>query len=104
MNTYLIIEDNGGNLYLFVFDAEGNVVDGTENLEYATAGEYNQVKSGLASDPLAEVAGWDGHMDDPQKSYDQLTSYEYGWAIVCDNGTLDRSKMGVAANLYFFGK
>lgn len=105
--TYHIIEDDGGGLYLFVFDGDGdgdgNVIDGIENLEYAQPGEYNEVETGLKNDPLAEIAGWDGHMDDPAESYDQLTSYEYGWAIVCDNGSLYPDKMGAAANLYFFG-
>jgi hypothetical protein len=101
MNTYKIIEDNGGGLYLFVFDSDGNVIDGIENLEYAPAGEYNTVKSGLATDPRAEIAGWDGHMDDPQSSYSDVTGYEYGWSVVDDNGDLCVDAMGAAALRYF---
>jgi len=104
MNTkYQIIEDNGGNLYLFVFDAmhEAIAIDGIANLEYARPGEYNEVNNGLAADPLAEIAGWDGHMDDPQDVYDQITSYECGWTVVCDNGALHNDAMGAAAQRYF---
>ncbi len=101
-NTYQIIEDNGGNLYLFVFDPADNVVGGIENLEYAQPGEYNEVKNGLASDPLQEIGGWDGHMDDPQATYDKLTSYQYGWQVVCDNGVISEH-LGAAAETYLYG-
>lgn len=100
-NTYQIIEDNGGNLYLFVWDEEKNIIGGIENLEHAQPGEYNDVKNGLANDPLKEIGGWDGHMDDPRAIYDELTHYQYGWTIVCDNGSLYPDTMGAAANLYF---
>jgi len=100
-NTYQIIEDNGGGLHLFVFDADGNVIDGITNLEYAGKGEYNQVREGLAADPAAEIAGWDGHMEDAQVDYLDITGYEYGWTVVCDNGTLYPDRMGAAAERYF---
>lgn len=101
MNSYQIIEDNGGNLYLFAFDEQDNVVGGIINLEYADAGEYNQVAEGLKSDPVAEIAGWDGHMDDAAATYEQVTGYEFGWTIVDNNGDLRPHKMGAAAQRYF---
>jgi hypothetical protein len=78
-----------------------DVIGGIENLEYAGEGEYRQVRNGLNADPLHEIGGWDGHMDDPQDEYDHLTSYEYGWQVVCDDGTLYPDRMGAAAYHYF---
>jgi len=100
MNSYQIIEDNAGGLYLFVFD-DANVCGGIINLEYADAGEYNQVAEGLSVNPLTEIAGWDGHMDDAAATYAEVTSSEFGWAIVNNNGDLSTHKMGTAAQRYF---
>lgn len=100
-NTYQIIEDNGGGLSLYVFDTSGNVVDGIYDLSFAQDGEYNQVRAELAADPLTEIAGWDGHLENAQVDYDSLTNYECGWTVVCDNGTLYPDRMGRAAERYF---
>ncbi len=104
MNTYEIVEDNGGGLTLYVFDGGGNVIDGIYDLAYAQPGEYDQVRAGLATDPLAEIAGWDGHIDSPQDDYHRITNYDCGWVIVCNNGTLYPDAMGAAAQKYFFGQ
>ena len=97
---YQYIEDNGGGLYLFVFAGE-EVLAGIENLEYAQAGEWNDVKDGLAADPLVEVGGWDGHLDNPQEAYNSLVREQLGYEIVCQSGKLYPDSMGRAAQRYF---
>ena len=95
------IEDNGGGLYLFIFDANDKVLAGIENLEYAQAGEWHDVKDGLAADPLVEVGGWDGHLDNPQEAYNSLVREQLGYEIVCQSGKLYPDSMGRAAQRYF---
>ena len=97
---YQYIEDNGGGLYLFVFAGE-EVLAGVENLEYAQAGEWNDVKDGLAADLLTEISGWDGHLDNPQGVYDDLVREGLGYEIVCQSGKLYPDSMGRAAQRYF---
>lgn len=48
---------------------------------------------------------WDGGADDPQETYENTTSYEYGWQIVAEGGKnrrkLYKGRMGRAAQLEF---
>ncbi len=98
--NYEFVEDNSGGLFLFVLDDEGNVIDGIENLEYCED-EWINVKDGLAENAKDEVEMWEGHIDNPQELYDSIFSHEFGWSIVCQNGTLFIDQMGRAAQDYF---
>lgn len=103
-NTFGYYEDNGGGLYVFVFDAEGDVIAGVGDLEYTTLsnpGEWAQVKAGMLADPLHEVNGWDGHLDDPQAAYDSIPDDMTGWSLVASERGLYPYRMGAAAQGYF---
>lgn len=103
--AYEYIEDNGGGLYLFVFNRNGRVIDGIQNLEYAGLGEWHNVKDALNKDAKKEISRWDGHMEDhstdPQAFYNEIYSSDYGYTTVCKNGTPYPDAMGRAAARYF---
>ena len=99
-HEYTFIEDNGGGLYVFVFYGD-QCVAGIENLEYASEGEWASVKAGLKENPLAEVGGWEGHLDDPEKTYARLTERGYGYEVVADSHGMYPLRMGRAASRYF---
>lgn len=40
---------------------------------------------------------WESHFENPQESYDDLTSFEHGWEIVADEDGIRKDKMGCAA-------
>lgn len=102
--SYEYYEDNGGGLHLFVIK-NGKVVDGITNLEYAGAGEWNDVKDDLNKDAVAAVRTWEGHMQDngvdPVAFYEQIANSQYGYVEVCANGTMYPDGMGRAAQRYF---
>lgn len=101
---YEYYEDNGGGLHLFV-TKNGKVVDGITNLEYAGAGEWNDVKDDLNKDAVSAVKTWEGHMKDngvdPVEFYDQIMKSQYGYVEVCANGVVYPDGMGRAAQKYF---
>jgi hypothetical protein len=103
-NTFTYIEDNGGGLHLFV-KKNGKVVDGITNLEYAGAGEWNDVKDEMNKDAVAAVRTWEGHMKDhdidPKAFYAELVASEYGSKIVADSDGIYPNMMGRAAERYF---
>ena len=96
--TYQAIEDNGGGLHLAVFDEadeciyfhsgfEQNLGDLVECVEQLKMGE----------DP----ANWEGNDETPMDTYNNLTSYEYGWQIVADDEGIYPDVMGAAARREF---
>jgi len=97
---YQYLEDNGGGLYLFVVE-DGQVLAGIGNLEYAEPGEWWSIREGLETDPMAEIDGWDGHLDDPQDVYDDLKQQPLGYRVVCEDGETYPDDMGAAARRYF---
>jgi len=97
---YQYLEDNGGGLYLFVVE-DGQVLAGIGDLEYAERGEWWSIREGLGTDPMAEIDGWDGHLDDPQDVYDTLKQQPLGYRVVCEDGEVYPDDMGKAASLYF---
>lgn len=101
---YEYYEDNGGGLHLFV-TKNGKVVDGITNLEYAQAGEWNDVKDSLNENAQAAVRTWEGHMADNgvnlAEFYSQIANSQHGYDLVCKDGTLYPDKMGRAAQRYF---
>lgn len=78
-----VVEDNGGGLSLFVFDEGG--IEGNR-VRYAHFGyEYNPGQ--LSQDIQALLDGgdpleWEGNVEDPQKEWDALDNFSYGWEIV----------------------
>ena len=104
-NSFRYIEDNGGGLHLFVFDVNDKVVGGITNLEYAGEGEWDAVKDSMSIDALEEIRRWEGHMSDhgidPAEFYAEIMGSDFGYNVVCDNGTLYPDTMGRAAEMYF---
>lgn len=99
---YQVIEDNGGGLHLYVFSGAKCVWAHT-GYEYSPGNlvaDLDALESG--DDPRRD---WDGGADDPQETYDNTTSYEYGWEIVADGGKnrrkLRKGRMGCAAQIEF---
>jgi hypothetical protein len=100
---YQVIEDNGGGLHLAVFGADD------ECIWYASGYEYipDNLREDIAAlqdgaDPLQD--GWESDLPDgytPQKLYDELTSHEYGWAIIADETSIYPHRMGVAGRMAF---
>lgn len=101
--SYEYYEDNGGGLHLFVFE-DGKVVDGITNLEYA-GGEWNDIKDDLNKNAVSAVRTWEGHMSDNDMDavavYAKVQASQYGYDLVCKNGTLYPDVMGRAAQIYF---
>jgi len=102
--SYEYYEDNGGGLHLFIIK-NGKVVGGITNLEYAQAGEWHDVKDDLNDDAVAAVRSWEGHMKDhginPVAFYREIAASEYGYYMVCANGTVYPDHMGAAGQYYF---
>jgi len=103
---YIYVEDDGGGLYLYVLDADDNVLAGIHNLEYANTGEWRNVRDALNADALATVSEWEGQMG-PDNDYG--VDLPATWAdvdaraeeLVCIDGTLYPDRMGRAAQRYF---
>ena len=98
--AWQVIEDNGGGLYLAVFDEQDNCI------YYASGYEHNE--AGLRADvqalregqhPIRD--GWEGSADDPQAAYDGLISYAYAWTVVADDEGVYYDHMGAAAQRVF---
>ncbi len=97
--NFQIIEDNGGNLYAFLFNARDQVIKGFKNLEYLSHKDFmaafNALKTG------SDAADWEGSLNKPAKIYEDLTDHEYGWKVVASNKEIYPAKMGAAARLAF---
>jgi hypothetical protein len=95
--NYEVIEDNGGGLSLYVFWA-GKVIYSHSGYEYVP-GQLTYDLDTL--DAGTNVKGWDGREANPQESYDNITSYDFGWEVVASGGggtrRLHKSHMGGAA-------
>ena len=102
--SYEYYEDNGGGLHMFVLVGD-KVVDGITNLEGAQPGEWHEVKNALNKNARTEVKKWDGHMRDdgidPNDFHNEIARSEYGYDLVCEDGTLYPDRMGRAAQIYF---
>jgi len=96
-NGFEIIEDNGGGLYIVTF-REGVVVSAVGGLEYGDAGEWVGVRDALLGDPVTEVDGWDGQVDNPQQWYDSVIAKS---RVVCDSYGVYANAMGASARRYF---
>ena len=100
-HTYQYIEDNGGGLYLFVFDANEQVVDGIGNLEYAQPGEWTSVRDELNANPLDAISTWDGHISNAADVYEEFRNDDFGSKVVADQDGIRPASMGNAAQIYF---
>lgn len=89
--NWQVIEDDGGTLYLVVFD-------GDRVIYFASGQEVH----GTLLDDLAALRGgddtsdWEQQTADPQAAYDELTSYESGWAVIADQDGVYVDRMGAA--------
>lgn len=92
-----VIEDNGGGLYLVVFNDNGNVIYLHSGYEY-TAGA---LKTDISALDTEDPEDWEGNEENPQQSYDDMTDYEYGWEVIADNNGCYYDKMGCAGHREF---
>lgn len=98
MKKYEVIEDSGEGLTLVIFDKKGAVEYIHTGYEY-TPGQLIRNIEELKEDESVE--DWDGGEENPQETYENITSFECGWEIVADNNGIYPSKMGRAARLEF---
>ena len=98
MKKYTAIEDNGGCLYLFVFDDN----DGSKCVYVAHGYEYSDGIDGsmnLADDIEALKVGedpvreWDGRVDNPQELWDQVSADPES-DVIADNNGVYPARMG----------
>jgi hypothetical protein len=69
--------------------------------EYAEPGEWHAIKRRLNRNPVREVSSWYRNITNPQKSYNDMARYKFGYKIVCKDGKLYPDEMGRAAQIYF---
>lgn len=97
-----VIEDNGGGLHLYVFDAQDNVIYAHSGYEYEGNNLVEDIDNLISS---GSVDGWDGCDENPQEEYAEIMKNEYGYENVANiiYGTcyLHTERMGVAAKLAF---
>ncbi len=100
-----VIEDNGGGLYLFVFeDGIGTAIRwGHWDYEYNPGQLSNDIKSLLdGDDPITD---WDGAEENSQEVYDSFDVDVPGWEVVArvydDKTHLFPARMGGAARTEF---
>jgi hypothetical protein len=98
--AYQYIEDNGGGIFLFVFNEAGALVAGIGNLEYAGAGEGAEVQDALRADALEAVHTWEGRLEDPRPVYDAFCADSTS-EVVADERGVYPDRMGRAALRYF---
>lgn len=102
MRHYDVIEDNGGGLHLYVWDAAGKrVIYAHSGYEY-NRGDLSDCIEALRAGEDPIDAGWEGAEDDPQAAYDAWTyPPNGGWQIVADQHGTYPKVMGAAARLEF---
>jgi hypothetical protein len=101
--SYQVLEDNGGGLHLAVFSGDKCIyyASGLEHLPVADVQEMIQALQD-GTDPVQD--GWESDLPDdytPQRLYDELTSYEYGWEIIADEFDTYPWRMGAAGKRTF---
>ena len=101
--SYQVLEDNGGGLHLAVFSGDECIcyASGLEHLPVADVQEMIQALQD-GTDPVQD--GWESDLPDdytPQRLYDELTSYEYGWEIIADELDTYPWRMGAAGKRTF---
>lgn len=99
---YQVIEDNGGGLHLYVFSGQKCVWAHT-GYEYSPGNLGKDLS--VLEDGFDPRKDWEGGADDPQGTYENTTSYKYGWEVVAEGGKgrrkLHKAKMGRAAQIEF---
>jgi hypothetical protein len=90
---YQVIEDNGGNMYLFFFE-EDKVILGFTDIEFVEPGDLDNIS-------LNDALDWDNPLSDPQKVYNNIISYEFGWDVVADQDGIYPDLMGRAAQIVY---
>lgn len=103
-NTYQVIEDNAGNLFMFVWNEEGEIIFAAEvaarDINNCIADVENAASWDEDTDALnyfMERDELENIEDARQARYDELTSCEYGWNIVADEEGIYDEHMGAAA-------
>jgi hypothetical protein len=99
---YQVLEDNAGGLHLAVFD--GDVC-----IYYAFGLEHNPDSLHAAIEALRDGGhplqdSWESDLPDgytAQQLYDELTSHEYGLAIIADDAGVYPERMGAAGQRAF---
>lgn len=97
--SYQVIEDNGGGLHLAVLNGDDCIYFASGFEHYTdTSLQNNMTAVKMGIDPLA--SGWEGE-EDPQGTYNDMTSHEYGWEIIADSDGVYPDKMGVSGKREF---
>jgi hypothetical protein len=103
MLEYQVIEDSGGGLHLAVFEGDG-VIYYASGLEYLPVADVQEMLQALRDGTNPVDDGWESDLPDgytPQRLYDELTSYEYGWTIIADETSIYPNRMGAAGRTAF---
>jgi hypothetical protein len=101
--SYQVIEDNAGGLHLAVFDGN-ECVYYASGLEYLPVADVQEMLQALRDGTNPVDDGWESDLPDgytPQRLYDELTSYEYGWTIIADETSIYPNRMGAAGRTAF---
>ena len=99
---YQVIEDNGGNLYLAIFDDDSCIW-----FDYGFECDPDGLRENIAAlhdgaHPVKD--GWMSNIPDdytPQQLYNELTSHEYGWEIIADDAGIYPDRMGASGRMAF---
>jgi len=103
MLEYQVIEDSGGGLHLAVFEGDG-VIYYASGLEHLPVADVQEMLQALRDGTNPVDDGWESDLPDgytPQRLYDELTSYEYGWTIIADETSIYPHRMGAAGRMAF---
>ena len=100
--NYVVIEDNSGGLHLAIFRGNTCVWYGS-NYQYnldRLREDITALRDG--ADPVRD--GWESDLPDgytAQEVYNEITSCDYGWSIIADEGNIYPNYMGVIGRIAF---
>jgi hypothetical protein len=100
--SYQVLEDNGGGLYLAIFDSDDECIWCASGYEHSPDSLLEDIAAMQDSHPLRDE--WEANLPDgytAQRLYDELTSYEYGWQIIADDAGVYPERMGAAGRTAF---
>lgn len=99
--SYQVLEDNGGGLYLAIFDDNDNCIHFSGDYEYcqgALKGTLDDLKSGAA-----DISSLEGAVENPAEVYEDMIRHlgQGGTKIVADENGIYPDKMGYNASAEF---
>lgn len=92
---------NGGQLCLYLFDDDGQVVRGVSNLEYLSHEDYRASVMAVHNGE-DDMSDWDSQIEDPQADYDAAMAYrDLGARIIADRDGIYPESMNAAGMLAY---